>query len=65
MPATWPPTIRTAFAVSSYNQSVRPNSIRTNIPAGIDKVRRRYTKQIGQIRGSDTIISGCTTKRQK
>ena len=54
MPATWPPTIRTGFAVPSYNQTVRPNSIRTNIPAGIDKVRRRYTKQI--VIASGTII---------
>ena len=48
----WPNTLRNTLEVASFAQTAKPNTIRTNIEAGVDKVRRRYTTPILQVNGS-------------
>lgn len=48
----WPATLRDTLEAAGFSQSARPNSIRTNIEAGLDKVRRRYTSPTILVNGS-------------
>lgn len=47
---TWPATINEKVLQDGFSQTQRPNTIRTTIDAGIDKLRRRYTTPIRNVR---------------
>lgn len=50
---TWPTeTIPYKFQRQGYNETSKPNKIRTSMEAGEDKVRRRYTSAINNLSGS-------------
>ena len=46
MSETWPSSLPTDILTDGFSQKARPNSIRTQMEAGLDKVRRRYTSEI-------------------
>jgi len=52
MAETWPPALPQCLQDDGFSQSAQPNTIRTKIEAGIDKLRRRYTSPIVSVKGN-------------
>ena len=49
---TWPPTIDKKVLQSGFSQQATPNTIRSKVEAGVDKLRRRYTIPILKVTAS-------------
>ena len=46
MSETWPASLPTDIITDGFNQQAKPTAIRTQMEAGLDKIRRRYTTEI-------------------
>lgn len=46
MAESWPTALPSEILTDGFNQQASPNTIRTKMEAGLDKLRRRYTTPI-------------------
>jgi len=54
---TWPSQLPTCFIIGSFNMQTKPQVIRSEVDAGIAKVRRRFTTPIFLISGALTLTT--------